>query len=99
MHVLKDCSFFDIFFLIWKMPKNMTKTIHENSKFLLWFFQKSFKNHLIPMMKKYDFKKLDITLSYECFPKSCFDIVTTAFFENFNGKISMDKNLLNGKLS
>ena len=63
-----------------------------------------FRNHLklvnlIPMMKKYDFKKLDITLSYECFPKSCFDIVTTAFFENFNGKISMDKNLLNGKLS
>ena len=31
------------------------------------------------MKKKCDFKKVDITLSHECFPESCFDIVTEVF--------------------
>ena len=31
------------FFLIWEMPKNMPKTIHETPKFLPCFFHKSLK--------------------------------------------------------
>ena len=33
------------------------------------------------MRKKRDFKKVDTTLSHECFPETCFDIVSTAFFK------------------
>ena len=44
-----------------------------------------------------DFKKVDITLSCECFPESYFDIVTTDFFQK-KRKITRDKNLLNQKL-
>ena len=51
------------------------------------------------MRRKRDFKNVDITLSHECFLKSCFDIVTTAFFKKIGKKMSMDENLLNGKLS
>ena len=32
------------------------------------------------MRRNSDFKKVDITFSHECFPESCFDIVTEAFF-------------------
>ena len=43
------------------------------------------------MRRKCDFKKVDIMLSHECFPESCFDIVTVAFFlkvqqENLHGQ-------------
>ena len=31
--------------------------------------------------KKCDIKKVDITLSHECFPEKCFDIVSTAFLK------------------
>ena len=33
------------------------------------------------MRKKCDFKKVNITLSHECFSESCFDIVSTAFIK------------------
>ena len=39
------------------------------------------------MRRKSDFKKLDITLSPECFPKSYFDIVAAAFL-----KLSAEKS-------
>ena len=43
------------------------------------------------MRKKYDFKKADITLSNKCFPKSCFDIVTEAFFKTSGKKLHRQK--------
>ena len=39
------------------------------------------------MRRKSDFKKLDITISPECFPKSYFDIVAAAFL-----KLSAEKS-------
>ena len=39
---LKVLLFLQYFFLIWEMPKNMIKTIHETQKFFLAFFT----NHL-----------------------------------------------------
>ena len=38
------------------------------------------------MRKKYDFKKVDITLSPKCIPESYFDIVTTASFQTLAEK-------------
>ena len=42
MYVWKYCCFFDNF-LIRETPKNMTKTIHETSKFPSWFFTNDLK--------------------------------------------------------